>query len=47
MSNNYHDEDDEELEGEDPPDALDSLTDELSMYAKAHDGEVNLAGAPE
>ena len=47
MSNNYHDEDDEELEGEDPPEALDNLTDELIMYAKAHDEEVNIEWDPE
>ncbi|MDO5295080.1 MAG: hypothetical protein Q4F00_00345 [bacterium] len=47
MSNNYHDEDDEELEGEDPPEALDNLTDELIMYAKAHDEEVSIEWDPE
>lgn len=47
MSNNYHDEDDEELEGEDPPEALDNLTDELIMYAKANDEEVNIEWDPE
>ena len=32
--------DDEEFEGEEPPESLDNLTDELIMYAKDHDEEL-------
>lgn len=39
--------DEEELEGEDPPESLDNLTDELIMYAKEHDIQIGAEWDPD
>ncbi len=47
MSNEDNNDLDEELEGEDPPESLDNLTDELIMYAKDHDIQIGAEWDPD